>query len=59
MNSTPDSTDVTVTTGVVSSWLSTPMIVALLFAMAGAIFIGIYILRRIRKPSGTENLPPG
>ena len=49
--------DVTATVGVVYSWIDTPMAVALLFALAGAVFIGIYILRRIRKAPGTENQP--
>jgi hypothetical protein len=37
------------TTGLVYSWINTPLVVALLFALAGAFFIGIYILRRSRK----------
>jgi hypothetical protein len=55
MNPPPSTVDVTTTT--IYSWVNTPMIVALLFAFAGAVFIGIYILRRNRKPPGTENLP--
>jgi hypothetical protein len=46
-------------TELVSS-INTPLAVALLFAFAGAIFIGIYTIRRIRgetprrKPEGSD-----
>jgi len=47
---------VTTTTGTFSHWAvtDTPTTVALIFAVAGAIFIGIYLLRRLRgdKTSG-------
>ena len=29
-------------------WMNTPMVVALFFGFAGAVFLAIYILRRIR-----------
>ncbi|MCE0482786.1 MAG: hypothetical protein LV479_00945 [Methylacidiphilales bacterium] len=37
------------TTGLIYSWVDTPMAVALIFALAGAFFVGIYFLRRSRK----------
>jgi flagellar biogenesis protein FliO len=52
MNTAPPSTDVvqvTTTSGTFYSWVDTPTTVALVFALAGAIFIGIYCLRRIRN----------
>jgi hypothetical protein len=55
MNSASTPVDVTTTT--FYSWINAPMVVALLFGFAGAVFIGIYILRRIRKTPGTENQP--
>jgi len=36
----------TVTTGAVYSWVNTPMVVALLFGLAGGFFIAILVLRR-------------
>lgn len=44
-----DQSTQTVTTGVYYSWLDVPMAVALLFALAGATFICIYFLRRVRS----------
>jgi hypothetical protein len=38
----------TETTSIFYYLINTPMIVALLFALAGAFFIGIYFLRRTR-----------
>jgi hypothetical protein len=47
MEQIPDNSTVQVTTtGLVYSWVDTPMAVALLFAFAGAVFISIYYLRR-------------
>ena len=37
-----------VTTTTVSSSVNAPMAVALIFGFAGSVFIGIYLLRRIR-----------
>ena len=34
---------------IVYTWIDSPMIVALVFALAGACFIGIYFLRRRKK----------
>jgi hypothetical protein len=42
------SADQSAQVGIVSSYINTPMAVALLFGLAGAVFIGIYIIRRIR-----------
>jgi hypothetical protein len=39
----------TETTGLVHTWVDGPMAAALVFGLAGAFFIAIYILRR-RKP---------
>ncbi len=42
-------TDEVVTTSTVYAWVDNPIIVALIFALAGAIFISIYFLRRRKK----------
>ncbi len=42
-------TTVTTTTGIVQQWVDTPMAVALIFGLAGAFFIGIYFLRRLKR----------
>ncbi len=39
---------VTTTIGAFYQWADTPTTVGLIFALAGAIFVGIYIIRRIR-----------
>ncbi len=44
----PQPVEVVTTIGTIYSWVDTPTTVALLFGLAGAFFIGIYILRRIR-----------
>jgi Flp pilus assembly protein TadB len=36
-------------TVIVYTWIDSPMIVALVFALAGACFVSIYFLRRRRK----------
>jgi hypothetical protein len=44
-------TTTTTTAGYLYSLVNTPMVVALFFSFAGAVFIGIYLLRRYRtKP---------
>ncbi len=50
MNSSPDPS----TVGVLITWVNQPMIVAILFGFAGAVFVGIYLLRywRIRRSNG-------
>jgi len=40
---------VTTTTGVFYQWIDQPLAVAMIFGVAGAFFIGIYLLRRKRK----------
>jgi len=40
---------VTETTGFIHTWVNTPLAVALIFGLAGAFFISIYFLRRIKK----------
>jgi hypothetical protein len=39
----------TTTIGVIYQWVDTPVVVALIFALAGAFFISIYFLRRSKK----------
>jgi flagellar biogenesis protein FliO len=39
---------VTTTVATFSQWADTPTTVGLIFALAGAIFVGIYIIRRLR-----------
>ena len=48
MNTPPPETVQVVTTSTYYSWVDTPTTVALVFALAGAIYLGIYCLRRIR-----------
>jgi hypothetical protein len=40
---------VSTTTWSISQWVDTPTTVALVFALAGAVFLGIYGIRRIRR----------
>ena len=40
--------NVTTTIGTIYQWVDTPTTVALIFALAGAIFVGIYVIRRLR-----------
>jgi hypothetical protein len=49
MNLTPAPTGEIVTTSTIYTWIDSPMIVALIFALAGAFFVSIYFLRRRRK----------
>jgi flagellar biogenesis protein FliO len=44
------SEQVTTTVGTFSQWAvaDAPMVIALIFALAGAIFVGIYLIRRLR-----------
>ena len=46
-----------VTTTSISSHINTPMAVALVFAFAGSVFLGIYLLRRIRGEIATPATP--
>ena len=39
---------VSTTIGTFYQWVDTPTTVALVFGLAGAVFLGIYIIRRIR-----------
>ncbi len=50
MNSTPTpgTAEIVTTTGTLYTWPDAPTSAALLFALAGAIFLAIYALRRIR-----------
>ena len=44
----PQTEQVTTTIGTFYQWADTPTTVAMVFALAGAVFVGIYIIRRIR-----------
>ena len=50
------SEQVTTTVGTFSHWglTDTPTIVALIFAFAGAVFVGIYLIRRLRNAHGAD-----
>jgi len=49
MNPTPDPSAEIITISTVYTWVNNPIIVALIFALAGAFFVSIYFLRRRRK----------
>jgi predicted permease len=51
MNDPSAQTVQTLTTETYYPWIDVPLAVALFFCLAGAFFIGIYILRRIRGKS--------
>jgi len=42
---------VSTTIGTFIQWADTPTTVALVFGLAGAFFLGIYMIRRIRRQS--------
>jgi flagellar biogenesis protein FliO len=42
---------ITTTVGAFSQWPDTPTTVALVFALAGTFYLGIYALRRLRQRS--------
>ena len=46
---------VTTTMGAFYQWVDTPTTVALVFAMAGAVFLGIYMIRRVRGKNPNKN----
>lgn len=43
------SEQVTTTIQAIYQWADTPTTVALVFALAGTIFVGIYVIRRLRS----------
>ena len=45
---------VTTTIGTVYQWADNPTTVGLIFALAGAVFVGIYIIRRRRGSKAAE-----
>jgi flagellar biogenesis protein FliO len=45
---------VTTTIATFYHWVDTPTTVALIFALAGAVFVGIYVIRRLRGSRGAE-----
>ncbi len=48
------SEQVTTTVGAFYQWADTPTTVGLIFALAGAIFVGIYVMRRLRSSKADE-----
>ncbi len=40
---------ITTTIGTIAKWADTPTTVALVFALAGSTYLGIYALRRLRQ----------
>jgi hypothetical protein len=44
------------TTGTLYQWVDTPMSVALVFGLAGAVFLGIYFIRRIRSRGAIKTI---
>jgi len=50
MDIQPTQTEKVVTTmGAIYQWADTPTTIALVFGLAGAIFLGIYFIRRVRS----------
>jgi O-antigen/teichoic acid export membrane protein len=55
MNTLSAQTEQVVTTvGTFYQWADTPTTVALVFGLAGAVFLGIYFIRRIRSKDATK-----
>ena len=56
MEAHPASEQVTTTIGTFYQWAvaDTPTTVALIFALAGAIFVGIYLIRRLRSAHSAD-----
>ena len=54
MEAQPASEQVTTTIGTFYQWVDTPTTIALIFALAGAIFVGIYVIRRVRGSKGAD-----
>jgi hypothetical protein len=50
-SSSPEVEQVITTTGISYQWVDAPMTVALVFGLAGAVYLGIYCIRRIRASS--------
>jgi len=51
---TPQPEQVTTTIATFYQWADTPTTVGLIFALAGAVFVGIYVIRRLRGARGAE-----
>lgn len=45
---------VTTTIATFYHWVDTPTTVSLIFALAGAVFVGIYVIRRLRGNRSAE-----
>ena len=57
MESQPATTEqVTTTVGTFYHWVDAPTTVALVFALAGACFVGIYIIRRLRGKNDNKKV---
>jgi predicted permease len=56
MTTPSDQTAQVLTTETLYQWINVPLAIALLFGLAGAFFLGIYILRRIRGKDVTKNI---
>ena len=49
MENQPAHTVRVVTTGIAYQWINTPLAIGLLFGLAGAFFLAIYFIHRIRR----------
>ncbi len=56
MNNQPDQAAQILTTETIYQWNNVPIAIALLFGLAGAFFLGIYILRRIRGKNAAKDI---
>jgi hypothetical protein len=57
METQPAQTEQVVTVvGTFQKWVDTPTTVALVFGLAGAIFLGIYVIRRIRRTNSGKKI---
>ncbi len=52
----PPTETVTTTMGAFYHWVDTPTTVALVFALAGAVFVGIYVIRRLRGKGANKKV---
>jgi hypothetical protein len=58
MDTTPPTANEQVVTTIyaIYQWADTPTTIALVFGLAGAVFLGIYMLRRIRGKSSVQKI---
>jgi flagellar biogenesis protein FliO len=50
----PQTEHVTTTVATFYQWADTPTTVGMIFALAGAVFVGIYIIRRLRGSKSAD-----